>query len=501
MSFPTQQSSTLLRQLLREDGPIVAPGVYDGISARLALEAGFNTLYMSGASTTASMLGQPDLAIATQNDFVQNATTIAGLCPGTPLICDADTGFGGPVMVARTVTAYARAGVAGLHIEDQVQAKRCGHLLGKQIAPLPEFIARIRAAAAARSRIPGCDIVLIARTDAAQGMGMDEALERLKAAVAAGADVAFLEGVRNREDVERTVMELAPTPVLLNIVHGGSTPDFTVKEAQALGVKLVIFPLISAVPAIHGIRAALHSLKSTGSDVPTAKGMGPKQFFEVMGIKGLNDAIQIDKEAGGTSYQTSFSLKGNKLATVCFHEFYSILILFNDILDADDTSRLRVMMPSNLTTLLHTDLLWLPHPFSGLKVPTPEPPESAHEAKVHPLFTESTSHSHTSSGLQINFVGYYIQLSGEYVLWVHSEQETKELQGIVKEARVSPPHMIAHNTFAELPWRILLSPESPHTSNELEETIPKLPNSPLFLTLCFPDRIWSLEKDLHTATI
>ncbi|KAF5383840.1 hypothetical protein D9615_003857 [Tricholomella constricta] len=292
-SIDTMKASIRLRQLLQDDGVIVAPGVYDGISARLALEAGFSALYMSGASTTASMLGQPDLALATQNDFVQNATMITGLSPGTPLICDADTGFGGPVMVARTVTAYARAGVAALHIEDQVQAKRCGHLLGKQIAPLPEFIARIRAAVAARAKISDGDIVLIARTDAAQGLGMDEALKRLKMAVEAGADVAFLEGVRSREEVVRTVKELAPTPVLLNVVHGGSTPDFTVEDARSLGVKIV------TVPAVHGIRAALESLKASGSDVPTAGGMGPKAFFQVMG---LDEAIEIDREAGGGSF-------------------------------------------------------------------------------------------------------------------------------------------------------------------------------------------------------
>ncbi|EKM82203.1 hypothetical protein AGABI1DRAFT_112288 [Agaricus bisporus var. burnettii JB137-S8] len=291
--------STRLRQLLTSPDLIVAPGVYDGISARLALEAGFNVLYMSGAATTASMLGQPDLAIATQNDFVQNASMIAGLNPQVPLICDADTGFGGPVMVARTVIAYARAGVAGFHIEDQVQSKRCGHLLGKQIAPSTEFISRIRAAVTARAKLPGNDIVLIARTDAAQTYGLDEALDRLKAAIAAGADVAFLEGVRSEDEVLRTVKELAPTPVLLNIVTGGSTPDFTVADATRMGVKIAIFPLISAIPAIHGIREGLAALKRQGTDVLTARNMGPKHFFEVMG---LDEAIQIDKEAGGEAY-------------------------------------------------------------------------------------------------------------------------------------------------------------------------------------------------------
>ncbi|KAF9451179.1 Phosphoenolpyruvate/pyruvate domain-containing protein [Macrolepiota fuliginosa MF-IS2] len=299
---PSVRSSTRLRQLLANPDLIVAPGVYDGISARLALEAGFDVLYMSGAATTASMLGQPDLAVATQNDFVQqNATMIASLDSRVPLICDADTGFGGPLMVARTVTAYARAGVAGLHIEDQVQSKRCGHLLGKQIAPLPEYISRIRAAVASRAKIPDCDIVLVARTDAAQTYGLDVALERLKAVIKEGADVAFLEGVRSEDEVIKTVQELRPTPVLLNIVTGGSTPDLTVDDARRLGVKIAIFPLITAVPAIHGIREGLAALKKQGTDVATARGMGPKEFFEVMG---LEEAILIDKEAGGDAYAT-----------------------------------------------------------------------------------------------------------------------------------------------------------------------------------------------------
>ncbi|KAF5362041.1 hypothetical protein D9756_002729 [Leucocoprinus leucothites] len=301
MSGAQIKSSTRLRLLLKGPELIVAPGVYDGISARLALEAGFDVLYMSGAATTASMLGQPDLAIATQNDFVQNATMIAGLKPDIPLICDADTGFGGPIMVARTVTAYARGGVAGLHIEDQVQSKRCGHLLGKQIAPLNEFISRIRAAVSARAKIPGCDIVLIARTDAAQVYGIEEALVRLKAAVAEGADVAFLEGVRNEEELTRAVRELAPTPIFLNIVTGGSTPDFTVSDAGRLGAKIAIFPLITAAPAIHGMRQGLAALKKHGTDTITAQGMGPKQFFEVLG---LDEAMQIDREAGGETYNT-----------------------------------------------------------------------------------------------------------------------------------------------------------------------------------------------------
>ncbi|KAF9268561.1 oxaloacetate acetylhydrolase [Marasmius fiardii PR-910] len=295
--------ATRLRQLLSRPGTIIAPGVFDGISARCALEAGFDCLYQSGAASTASRLGQPDLAMATLNDFVDVAATICSLDSTKPVIADADTGFGGPNMIARTVTQYARIGLAGLHLEDQVQTKRCGHLFGKQLVSREEFATRIRAAVLARDAIPGgSDLVIIARTDAAQGEGgMDEAFARLKAASDAGADVLFLEGVASKEDLALTVSTFAPKPVLLNNVSGGLTPPFTADEAKDLGVKLIIYPLISAAPMIHAVRAALKSLKQTGSDVASAQGMGPRQFFELMG---LESAVKLDKQAGATAYDT-----------------------------------------------------------------------------------------------------------------------------------------------------------------------------------------------------
>ncbi|ETW74844.1 oxaloacetate acetylhydrolase [Heterobasidion irregulare TC 32-1] len=293
--------ATRLRQMLARPGIVVAPGICDGISARCALEAGFTCLYQSGAATTASRLGGPDLAIATLNDFVQSAQMVCSLDPTCPVIADADTGFGGPAMVARTVTQYARAGVAGLHIEDQVQTKRCGHLLGKQVVSREEFVTRIRAAVIARDSIPGgSDFVIIGRTDSAQVLGMEEAIYRLKLAADAGADVCFIEGVRTKELLESTVAALAPKPVLVNVISGGLTPSFTTKEAEEMGAKIIIFSLVSCVAAVHGIRAAMHSLKKTGTDFDSARGMDPKAFFEVMG---LNDVIRLDAQAGGTAFE------------------------------------------------------------------------------------------------------------------------------------------------------------------------------------------------------
>jgi 2-methylisocitrate lyase-like PEP mutase family enzyme len=165
---------------------------------------------------------------------------VASLDPVTPVIADADTGFGGPAMVARTITQYHKAGIAACHIEDQVQTKRCGHLMGKQVVSREEFVTRIRAAVIARDEIPGgSDFVIIGRTDSAQVHGMDEAIYRLQLAKAAGADVCFIEGVKTEELLRKTVAQLAPTPVLVNVISGGLTPSFTSFEAEEMGAKII----------------------------------------------------------------------------------------------------------------------------------------------------------------------------------------------------------------------------------------------------------------------
>jgi len=294
-------AATRLRQMLARPGIVIAPGICDGISARCALEAGFDCMYQSGAATTASRLGQPDVAIATMNDFVEAAQMVCSLDPTVPIIADADTGFGGPANVARTVTQYIRAGVAGLHIEDQVQTKRCGHLMGKQVVSRDVFLTRIRAAVIARDSVPGgSDFVIIGRTDSAQVLGMEEAVTRLKLAADAGADVCFIEGVKTAELLRSTVAALAPKPVLVNVISGGLTPSFTSQEAEAMGAKIIIFSLVSCVAMVHAVRAAMKSLKKTGTDFSSAQGMDPKAFFEVMG---LNEVIDLDARAGSSAFQ------------------------------------------------------------------------------------------------------------------------------------------------------------------------------------------------------
>jgi len=290
-----------LRSMLADpDKFITCPGVYDGFTARIALQEGVDCLYMTGAGTTMSRLGMADMGIATLNDMRANAEMIANLDTSVPLIADADTGYGGPIMTSRTVAQYIRAGVAGLHLEDQVVNKRCGHLNGKQLVDVPEYASRIKAAAMAREKHG--DIVIIARTDALQGYGYAEAIKRLRAAIAEGADAAFLEGVTSRQQAEQVCKDLAPTPCLFNNVPGGVSPDFGAKECKEIGYKLAIFPCLALEHVYPIVRKAVQQLMNAGNvGAPGEDGVriGPRELFEVCG---LDDMVKLDNEAGGTAY-------------------------------------------------------------------------------------------------------------------------------------------------------------------------------------------------------
>ncbi|KAF9698201.1 hypothetical protein EKO04_003832 [Ascochyta lentis] len=290
-------AATKLRRMLNTDDIVVAPGVYDGFGARIAHEVGFDAIYMTGAGTVASKLGQPDLGFASLNDMREHAEMIANLNVAVPLIADADTGYGGPNMVARTVAQYHRSGVAGLHIEDQIQTKRCGHLGGKEVVSVEVFAQRINAAYLARKKL-GSDIVIIARTDALQTHGFDEAVRRLKAAVEAGADVGFLEGVTTADEAREVCKLMAPTPMLLNMVEHGATPSWTSAEAKELGFKIIIFPFASIFPAYEAIKEAFVRTKATGR-TGLDKEFTPKKLFTIVGLK---ESMALDAAVGGSLY-------------------------------------------------------------------------------------------------------------------------------------------------------------------------------------------------------
>jgi 2-methylisocitrate lyase-like PEP mutase family enzyme len=185
--------------MLKEPGIIVAPGAYDGFSARLIEAAGFRCVYMTGAGTAASHLGQPDLGLATLTEMANHAGHLAS-CVSLPVIADADTGYGNVLNVVRTVREYERAGVAGLHMEDQVAPKKCGHIAGKQIIPTQEFCDKIRAASEYRT---DPDFVIIARTDARAVTSLDDAIDRGNRAAEAGADVIFVEAPQSEDEIQR----------------------------------------------------------------------------------------------------------------------------------------------------------------------------------------------------------------------------------------------------------------------------------------------------------
>ena len=259
--------------LLRRGGMLVAPGAYDCITAKLIAQAGFEAVYMTGAGTAAA-LGYPDFGLLTMSETVANARRIAAAVD-LPVIADADTGYGNELNVFRTVREYETAGVAGIHLEDQQFPKKCGHLDGKEIVPREDWLAKIRAAAAAR-REPA--FAIIARTDARAVAGFEEAIARANAGLAAGADIAFVEAPQTVEEVA-AVPRLVRGPCLLNVVFGGKTPALDLHEAEAMGYKLAIVPglLLKFVVAI--CEEKLAELKAVGRHPPPPEEMTVRAMF------------------------------------------------------------------------------------------------------------------------------------------------------------------------------------------------------------------------------
>ncbi|KAK5171164.1 uncharacterized protein LTR77_004308 [Saxophila tyrrhenica] len=301
---PPISAGAKLRQMLSDPSKtIIAPGVYDGITARLALESGAECLYMTGAGTSMSRLGMADLGLTTFTDMHAHAAMLASLDPSVPVIADADTGYGGPINVAHTVRSYARSGVAGLHIEDQVQEKRCGHLSGKLLVSRDVYFSRLRAAVKARDEMGG-DIVVIARTDARAGRdpegnsGFDEAVARLKGAAEIGVDCLFFEALQTEEEMEQAVEACPKVPMMLNMVQGGRTPQISGDEANKLGFRLVIWPCLGMEAVVPAYRQALKTLYKTGK-APVEQNMGPNALFEICGLKEL---MAFDRDVGGKAY-------------------------------------------------------------------------------------------------------------------------------------------------------------------------------------------------------
>src|SRR5712672_4479651 len=265
------------RELMRRDGMVVAPGAYDCITARLIERAGFEAVYMTGAGTAAT-LGYPDFGIVTMSEMVANAGRISAAV-GLPVIADADTGYGNELNVVRTVRAYETVGVAGIHIEDQEFPKKCGHLDDKRIVPREDWVAKIRAAAQSRR---SADFLVIARTDSRAVAGFDEAIARANAAIAAGADMAFVEAPQTVEEVA-AVPRLVKGPCLLNVVRGGKTPDVAFGDAERMGYRVAIVPGMLFKAVIGVCDATLSELHRTGRHPVPMHSMTVREAFRRAG--------------------------------------------------------------------------------------------------------------------------------------------------------------------------------------------------------------------------
>ncbi len=271
--------TTKLRALLRDPGMVVAPGAYDGLTAMLVAQAGFPAVYMTGAGTSVAH-GYPDFGLLTETEMVANAARMVRAVD-VPVVADADTGYGNELNVIRTVQDYERAGVAGIHIEDQVSPKRCGHLDDKELVPREDWIAKIRAAAYARR---DRDFMVIARTDSRAVIGFEEAVSRSNAALEAGADMAFLEAPQTMEEIA-AVPRLVRGPCLLNVVWGGKTPDIDLREAEKFGYKLAIVPGLLFKATIGACDDVLAELKATHRHPVPKREMTVREAFNRAGAE------------------------------------------------------------------------------------------------------------------------------------------------------------------------------------------------------------------------
>lgn len=274
----TTTARARLRELLDRGQLIVAPGVYDGISAQLAKRTGHTAAYLTGAGVAASGFGLPDIGLVTQTEMVERARIVVRALGDVPLLADADTGYGAPINVIRTVREYEYAGVAALQLEDQAFPKRCGHLPDKELVSADDFVDTLGAALEARTDE---DMLLIARTDARGPLGLDEAIARANRYAAEGADILFVEAPQSYSEIERIAAEVKG-PLLLNLVIGGLTPEQSADRLQELGFAVAIHPSAVLAQSTLGTLTALCQLRGISADefLPSK----PEEFFNLVGM-------------------------------------------------------------------------------------------------------------------------------------------------------------------------------------------------------------------------
>lgn len=277
-----------LQTRLTEPGLIVAPGVYDMVSLRLADSFNFDALYMTGYGTVASHLGLPDAGLATYSDMVGRVTAMAGMAR-TPLIADADTGYGGLLNMRHTIRGYEAAGAAAIQLEDQEFPKKCGHTPNRRVIPMEDMVRKIRVAVDSRQ---SPDFLIIARTDARTSLGLDEALRRAEAYAKAGADILFVESPESEEEM-RKIGSSFHLPLIANMVEKGFTPVLSRSELESLGYRIAIFPVTALLASVQAMADVYRTFRDEGSSVNTPVPL--YDFADLSKLMGFEDVWEFER--------------------------------------------------------------------------------------------------------------------------------------------------------------------------------------------------------------
>jgi methylisocitrate lyase len=286
------EKAQLIRQALAQHGQLIMPGVYDALSAKIASRAGFEVIFITGYSLSATLLGEPDFGLLTQSEVVSAAQRICSVVD-TPVIVDADTGYGNAINVMRTVQELIRAGAGGIFLEDQIWPKRCGHMKGKQVIPLEEHVKKLKAAVEAKG---DNDFYIVARTDSRQALGLDEAIKRGQAFKAAGADAVFIEAPESKREMKEIAQQV-PGPLVANMLERGVTPLMGPKELKELGFNLIVWPLAPLYSVAKSLTEVYTTLRRDGSTMAILDQL--MSFDDFNGIVGLDEKYALDEKYKG----------------------------------------------------------------------------------------------------------------------------------------------------------------------------------------------------------
>ncbi|HLL57405.1 MAG TPA: isocitrate lyase/PEP mutase family protein [Rubrobacteraceae bacterium] len=275
-----------LREMLAGPAPVLAPGAYDALSARLVEEAGFGAVYMTGLGTAASSLGRPDVGLLTMSEMVDHARRMVKAVE-VPVIADADNGYGNPINVIRAVQEYEAAGVSAIHIEDQVFPKKCGHMEGKEVVSASEMVEKVGAAVEARRSE---EFVIIARTDARAVEGIESAVERARRYREAGADLLFVEAPQSEAEISTVAEAFPDVPLLFNWVESGKTPPVPLERLMELGFRLIIFPVSTLLAVTVSMKEVLAKIKADGTPIQAMERLLPLgDFIDLIGLPEIRE--------------------------------------------------------------------------------------------------------------------------------------------------------------------------------------------------------------------